>query len=46
MTWHTEVTTIDRLPALLGNIRGTGGTITRCCPCAAGFSVTYVTDGD
>ena len=46
MTWHTVVATIDQLPALIRNIRSTGGMITRSCPCPAGFSVTYVTDGD
>jgi hypothetical protein len=43
MTWHTVVATVDQLPALLIDIRSTGGTITRSCPCTAGFSVTYVT---
>ena len=46
MTWHTVVATTDQLPALLRDIRSTGGTITSSCPCPAGCSVTYTTAGD
>ena len=43
MTWHTEIIPRDKLQLVLGTIRRTGGIITRSCPCAAGFLVTYVT---
>lgn len=43
MTWHTVVAAADELQRLLGAIRTAGGVITRSCPCAAGFRVTYVT---
>ena len=46
MTWHTVVAATDEFPRLLGAIRTAGGVITRSCPCAAGFLVTYVTCED
>jgi hypothetical protein len=46
MTWHKVVAAGDEFQVLLGNIRSTGGIITRSCPCPAGFLVTYVTLGD
>lgn len=46
MTWHTVVAATEEFQRLLGTIRQAGGTITRSCPCPAGFLVTYVTRGD
>jgi len=43
MTWHTVVAAAYDFQRLLGSIRIAGGVITRSCPCAAGFLVTYVT---
>jgi hypothetical protein len=43
MTWHTEIVASDLFQAMLRTIRQAGGIITGCCPCAAGYSVTYVT---
>lgn len=43
MTWHTEVVDADHLQVLLAIIRRIGGTVTRSCPCADGYSITYVT---
>jgi hypothetical protein len=41
MTWHTVTVAAEQLGGLLATIRGEGGTVTRCCPCAAGFEVTW-----
>jgi hypothetical protein len=45
MTWHTVIAAKDEFQVLLVTIRRAGGIITRSCPCAAGFRVTYVTIG-
>ena len=45
MTWHTLFAGPDEHQRLLGTIRRTGGVITHCCPCPAGYLVTYTTPG-
>lgn len=41
MTWHTVTVSAEQLGGLLARIRREGGTVTRSCPCAAGFEVTW-----
>ncbi|MCW2780362.1 MAG: hypothetical protein JWR35_811 [Marmoricola sp.] len=43
MTWHIEVVDADHFGVMLSAIRRTGGTVTRSCPCADGYAITYVT---
>jgi hypothetical protein len=43
MTWHTEIVDAEHFQRLLDTVRRTGGTVTNSRPCAAGYSVTYVT---
>ena len=46
MTWHTVIAARDELGGLLDMIRSAGSVITRSCPCATSFQVTYVSFGD
>lgn len=41
MTWRTETVAPERLEGLLEQIRGAGGTVTRCQPQRDGVHVTW-----
>lgn len=43
MTWHSSITSRDKLEALIAEIRQTGGTIASCQRCTAGLLVTWFT---
>lgn len=43
MTWHTVVAAEEELQQVLVAIRREGGIVTSSCPCAAGFTLTFVT---
>ena len=45
MTWHTITVAAEQLVGMLASIRREGGTVTRSCPCAAGFEVTWTRTG-